>query len=322
MRIAISLSTGVLQFSELVSGALRQTLSPTPPSPPSPPCVLPSTHLSGVLVFVDSVDSACVYTAAGTFTTSAVGFPISVNDCAFLVLGTQRQTPCPFDIRWLTAQLKVNLRPVWSPAATALFDLSQRFGDVVWSVLFTELKTLSLEEGALSLSSSTSHPTLPRDNLKLKLPRTKLSVWLSLFSRSSLCEWFTTVPIYHPTFKPRTDASIIGREGTRFEARRSYHTANVDQSLRSTVSRFPHLLNCLHMRVSSSVSLALLSSVSLISAPWICWTDPTSALYLRTTSQAAPWTRGTGNALPSMILDTRVSPRRPESPIPSLYPRL
>ncbi|KAJ3868344.1 armadillo-type protein [Lentinula novae-zelandiae] len=58
--------------------------------------------------------------------------------------------------RWLTAQLKVNLRPVWSPAATALFDLSQRFGDVVWSVLYTELKTLSLEEGALSLSS-TSH---------------------------------------------------------------------------------------------------------------------------------------------------------------------
>ncbi|KAJ3935001.1 MAG: armadillo-type protein [Lentinula lateritia] len=58
--------------------------------------------------------------------------------------------------RWLTAELKVNLRPVWSPAATALFDLSQRFGDVVWSVLYTELKTLSLEEGALSLSS-TSH---------------------------------------------------------------------------------------------------------------------------------------------------------------------
>ena len=39
-----------------------------------------------------------------------------------------------------TAQLKVNLRPLWSPAATALASLSQRFGDVVWKLLFEEVQ--------------------------------------------------------------------------------------------------------------------------------------------------------------------------------------
>lgn len=38
------------------------------------------------------------------------------------------------------AQLKVNLRPLWSPAAAALATLSQRFGDVVWGVMFSELR--------------------------------------------------------------------------------------------------------------------------------------------------------------------------------------
>lgn len=40
----------------------------------------------------------------------------------------------------------MNLRPLWSPAATALSVLSQSFGDVIWTVLFRELQTLSLEE--------------------------------------------------------------------------------------------------------------------------------------------------------------------------------
>ncbi|KAJ4487801.1 armadillo-type protein [Lentinula aciculospora] len=66
--------------------------------------------------------------------------------------------------RWLTAQLKVNLRPVWSPAATALFDLSQRFGDIAWSVLFTELKMLSVGEG-----SSSSH--LEQKQIKVRDPK-------------------------------------------------------------------------------------------------------------------------------------------------------
>ncbi|EKM83155.1 hypothetical protein AGABI1DRAFT_118514 [Agaricus bisporus var. burnettii JB137-S8] len=37
-------------------------------------------------------------------------------------------------------RLKVNLRPLWSPAAAALATLSQRFGDVVWGVMFSELR--------------------------------------------------------------------------------------------------------------------------------------------------------------------------------------
>jgi U3 small nucleolar RNA-associated protein 20 len=36
----------------------------------------------------------------------------------------------------------VNLRPLWSPAAGALASLSQRFGDVVWGLLFDELRAL------------------------------------------------------------------------------------------------------------------------------------------------------------------------------------
>jgi U3 small nucleolar RNA-associated protein 20 len=40
------------------------------------------------------------------------------------------------------AQLKVNLRPLWSPAAGALASLSQRFGDVVWRLVFDELHVL------------------------------------------------------------------------------------------------------------------------------------------------------------------------------------
>ncbi|KAJ2918304.1 hypothetical protein MD484_g2111, partial [Candolleomyces efflorescens] len=42
--------------------------------------------------------------------------------------------------RWLIAQLKVNLRPLWSPATAAISSLSSRFGDLVWELLFTDLK--------------------------------------------------------------------------------------------------------------------------------------------------------------------------------------
>ncbi|KAI0359462.1 hypothetical protein OH77DRAFT_1472682 [Trametes cingulata] len=45
--------------------------------------------------------------------------------------------------RWLIAQLKVNLRPLWAPAATALSALSSRFGDLVWDLLFRELQDAS-----------------------------------------------------------------------------------------------------------------------------------------------------------------------------------
>ncbi|KAG8220545.1 armadillo-type protein [Butyriboletus roseoflavus] len=46
-------------------------------------------------------------------------------------------------IRWLISQLKVNLRPLWSPAAEALSSLAKRFGDSVWVCLFDELREIT-----------------------------------------------------------------------------------------------------------------------------------------------------------------------------------
>ncbi|KAG1832880.1 armadillo-type protein [Suillus subalutaceus] len=43
-------------------------------------------------------------------------------------------------VRWLVSQLKVNLRPIWSPASQALSSLAQKFGDVVWNIIFSELQ--------------------------------------------------------------------------------------------------------------------------------------------------------------------------------------
>ena len=43
----------------------------------------------------------------------------------------------------VTAQLKVNLRPLWTPTAAALSALASRFGDLVWGLLFRELQAAS-----------------------------------------------------------------------------------------------------------------------------------------------------------------------------------
>ncbi|KIJ63496.1 hypothetical protein HYDPIDRAFT_133895 [Hydnomerulius pinastri MD-312] len=52
-------------------------------------------------------------------------------------------------IRWLISQLKVNLRPLWSPAAEALSSLAKRLGDPVWACIFEELQVVTqLENGA------------------------------------------------------------------------------------------------------------------------------------------------------------------------------
>ena len=48
--------------------------------------------------------------------------------------------------RFYVAQLKVNLRPLWSPAAEALSSLAKRFGDSVWACLFDELQAVSKAE--------------------------------------------------------------------------------------------------------------------------------------------------------------------------------
>ncbi|TFY83749.1 hypothetical protein EWM64_g255 [Hericium alpestre] len=50
-------------------------------------------------------------------------------------------------IRWIVSQLKVNLRPLWSPAAQALASLSPRFGDLVWKIMFDELQAIQTTEG-------------------------------------------------------------------------------------------------------------------------------------------------------------------------------
>ncbi|KAF8589509.1 hypothetical protein K439DRAFT_362879 [Ramaria rubella] len=42
--------------------------------------------------------------------------------------------------RWLIAQLKVNLRPLWLPTAKAIAVLAERFGEQVWQLLFAELE--------------------------------------------------------------------------------------------------------------------------------------------------------------------------------------
>ncbi|OSX61435.1 hypothetical protein POSPLADRAFT_1144486 [Postia placenta MAD-698-R-SB12] len=47
-------------------------------------------------------------------------------------------------------QLKVNLRPLWSPAAAALSLMSERFGDLVWRLLFQELQGSATGEGLYS----------------------------------------------------------------------------------------------------------------------------------------------------------------------------
>ncbi|TFK68467.1 hypothetical protein BDN72DRAFT_821164 [Pluteus cervinus] len=73
--------------------------------------------------------------------------------------------------RWLIAQLKVNLRPLWSPASGALSSLSQRFGDIVWELLFADLQNLAMvapqdpvSEPLETGSSRPSSPTQPQAN--------------------------------------------------------------------------------------------------------------------------------------------------------------
>ncbi|KAL5483039.1 UTP20_9 [Sanghuangporus weigelae] len=41
---------------------------------------------------------------------------------------------------WLLGQLKVSLRPIWAPAGQALANLAQRSPDIVWSIVYPELK--------------------------------------------------------------------------------------------------------------------------------------------------------------------------------------
>lgn len=45
-------------------------------------------------------------------------------------------------VRWMVAQFKIGLRPVWLPTAQALEKLSERCEEVVWRIVFGELKAV------------------------------------------------------------------------------------------------------------------------------------------------------------------------------------
>ncbi|KAK7030946.1 U3 snoRNP protein [Paramarasmius palmivorus] len=45
--------------------------------------------------------------------------------------------------RWLLSQLKVNLRPLWSPSSKAIAEHAERFGDTTWNLLFQEVQEAS-----------------------------------------------------------------------------------------------------------------------------------------------------------------------------------
>jgi U3 small nucleolar RNA-associated protein 20 len=60
-------------------------------------------------------------------------------------------------VRWVVAQLKVGLRPVWLPAARVLEKFSEQSGEVVWRIMFGELKEL------VSTSSADGVPEWMKD---------------------------------------------------------------------------------------------------------------------------------------------------------------
>ncbi|KAM6502751.1 Armadillo-type fold [Amanita muscaria] len=56
--------------------------------------------------------------------------------------------------RWLIAQLKVNLRPIWSATAEAIASFSQTYGDLVWRLLFEQLTGVALKGEAVGVEDS------------------------------------------------------------------------------------------------------------------------------------------------------------------------
>ncbi|KAK2463026.1 hypothetical protein APHAL10511_004681 [Amanita phalloides] len=47
--------------------------------------------------------------------------------------------------RWLIAQLKVNIRPLWTPTATAISSLALKYGDIIWRTVFHELRAVTIK---------------------------------------------------------------------------------------------------------------------------------------------------------------------------------
>ncbi|KIP04981.1 hypothetical protein PHLGIDRAFT_170606 [Phlebiopsis gigantea 11061_1 CR5-6] len=78
------------------------------------------------------------------------------------ILKDDDQVEAEIAVRWLIAQLKVNLRPLWSPTADALAAVSERFGDVAWGLLFEQLQAVTLNQ--LSEASSPHWMVLDDDD--------------------------------------------------------------------------------------------------------------------------------------------------------------
>ncbi|CAE6436707.1 unnamed protein product [Rhizoctonia solani] len=62
-------------------------------------------------------------------------------------------------VRWLVAQLKVNLRPLWAPAIQTLGTLvsASGCGEEVWDVVYSELERVCRDPGAFELRSPKSN---------------------------------------------------------------------------------------------------------------------------------------------------------------------
>ncbi|KDQ13943.1 hypothetical protein BOTBODRAFT_33064 [Botryobasidium botryosum FD-172 SS1] len=64
--------------------------------------------------------------------------------------------------RWLISQLKVNLRPLWTPTCEALGALSKRFPEKVWELVFAEVQKAAKGDVAL-LGASLPEWDVPSD---------------------------------------------------------------------------------------------------------------------------------------------------------------
>ena len=60
------------------------------------------------------------------------------------------------------AQLKVNLRPIWLPTTAAIVSLGQNFGDLIWRLVFEELKAAAV---VCTEGEANSLPTWAKDSL-------------------------------------------------------------------------------------------------------------------------------------------------------------
>ncbi|KAK0189706.1 hypothetical protein F5146DRAFT_1052188 [Armillaria mellea] len=96
-------------------------------------------------------------------------------------------------VRWLVAQLKVNLRPLWSPAAGAIASLTQQFGDDVWSILFREVQEVSQPD--YWNNTTTSNDDAPEGGDDIWEEERSWRDPSAHKFRLSVCQWSSSSPI-------------------------------------------------------------------------------------------------------------------------------